>query len=76
MSAKSNSKTEKAVKKNSFFGFFREVKAEFKQITWPSKQETKKNLIAVIVFTVIFILVIGGMDLIFKNLFELVFGLK
>ena len=39
-------------------------------------KETKKNLIAVIVFTVIFILVIGGMDLIFKNLFELVFGLK
>ena len=60
----------------SLINFFREVKAEFKQITWPSKQETKKNLIAVIVFTVIFILVIGGMDLIFKNLFELVFGLK
>ena len=60
----------------SLINFFREVKAEFKQLTWPSKQETKKNLIAVIVFTVIFILVIGGMDLIFKNLFELVFGLK
>ena len=63
-------------KKFSLINFFREVKAEFKQITWPSKQETKKNLIAVIVFTVIFILVIDGMDLIFKNLFELVFGLK
>lgn len=63
-------------KKFGLINFFREVKAEFKQITWPSKQETKKNLIAVIIFTVIFILVIGGMDLIFKNLFELVFGLK
>ncbi len=63
-------------KKFGLINFFREVKAEFKQITWPSKQDTKKNLIAVIIFTVIFILLIGGMDLIFKNLFELVFGLK
>ena len=55
MSAKSNSKTEKAVKKNSFFGFFREVKAEVKRITWPSKDETKKALIAVIVFALIYI---------------------
>lgn len=62
--------------KNGLINFFREVKAEFKKITWPSKQDTKKNLIAVIIFTVIFILVVGGMDLIFKNLFELVFGLK
>ena len=69
-------KVQHSEKKFSLINFFREVKAEFKQITWPSKQETKKNLIAVIVFTVIFILVIGGMDLIFKNLFELVFGLK
>ena len=29
-------------KKFSLINFFREVKAEFKQITWPSKQETKK----------------------------------
>lgn len=63
-------------KKFGLINFFREVKAEFKKITWPSKQDTKKNLIAVIIFTVIFILVVGGMDLIFKNLFELVFGLK
>lgn len=64
------------LKKKGLINFFREVKAEFKKITWPSKQDTKKNLIAVIIFTVIFILVVGGMDLIFKNLFELVFGLK
>lgn len=76
MSAKSNSKTEKAVKKNSFFGFFREVKAEVKRITWPSKDETKKALIAVIVFALIYIVLVGGLDFIFKNLFEIILKLK
>ena len=36
MSAKKEVKTEKAVKKNGLVGFFREVKAEVKRITWPS----------------------------------------
>lgn len=56
--------------------FFREAKAEVKRITWPSKEDTKKNILAVLLFTAIFIIVVGGMDLIFKNLFEFVFGLK
>ena len=43
MSANNNAKTEKAVKSNGLFGFFREVKAEVKRITWPSKDETKKH---------------------------------
>ena len=67
------------VKESKKFGltkFFREVKAEVKRITWPSKEDTKKNLIAVLVFAAIFILVVGSMDFIFKNLFDLVFGLK
>ena len=46
--------------------FFRGVKAEIKRITWPPKEEAKKAIIAVI----------GVMDFVFKNLFELVFGLK
>ncbi len=33
--------------------FFRGVKAEIKRITWPPKEEAKKAIIAVIVFTVI-----------------------
>ncbi|WP_408869313.1 preprotein translocase subunit SecE [Clostridium perfringens] len=45
-------------------------------MTWPPKEEAKKAIIAVIVFTVISIALIGVMDFVFKNLFELVFGLK
>lgn len=74
MSAKQNVK--ESSRKFDLGKFFREVKAEVKRITWPSKEDTKKNLIAVLVFAAIFILVVGSMDLILKNLFDLVFGLK
>lgn len=76
MSAKSNAKTEKVVKNNGLVSFFREVKAEVKRITWPSKNETKKALIAVLIFTLIYTLLVGGLDFIFKNLFEIILKLK
>ncbi|SHK81163.1 protein translocase subunit secE/sec61 gamma [Clostridium cavendishii DSM 21758] len=56
--------------------FFREVKAEVKKITWPSKENTKKAILAVAAFTLISLVLIGAMDYIFQNLFELVFKLK
>ena len=58
------------------FGFFREVKAEVKRITWPSKEDTKKAILAVIVFVVISIILIGGFDFIFRNLLDFVFKIK
>ena len=69
--AKSN-----ADKKGGIFKFFREVKAEVKRITWPSKNETKKALIAVAVFVLIYVVIIGGFDYIFQNLFEVILKLK
>jgi preprotein translocase subunit SecE len=76
MSAKNNAKTEKTVKNNNLVGFFREVKAEVKRITWPSKDETKKAFIAVIVFTLMYTILVGGLDFIFKSLFEMILKLK
>jgi preprotein translocase subunit SecE len=76
MSVKNNMKTEKTIENNSFFGFFREVKAEVKRITWPSKDETKKAFIAVIVFTLMYTILVGGLDFIFKSLFEIILKLK
>ena len=69
--AKSN-----AAKKGGIFKFFREVKAEVKRITWPSKNDTKKALIAVDVVVLIYIVLVGGLDYIFQNLFEFIFKLK
>lgn len=76
MSVKSNVKTEKTIKSNSLVSFFREVKAEVKRITWPSKDETKKAFVAVVVFTLMYTILVGGLDFIFKSLFEMILKLK
>lgn len=76
MSVKDNAKTEKAVKNNGLFSFFREVKGEVKKITWPSKDETKKAFIAVIAFTLMYTILVGGFDFIFDNLFKMILKLK
>ncbi|GAB6168954.1 preprotein translocase subunit SecE [Clostridium carnis] len=62
--------------KGGIFKFFREVKAEVKRITWPSKNDTKKALIAVGVVVLIYVVLVGGFDYIFQNLFEFIFKLK
>jgi len=76
MSAKNNAKTEKTIESNGLFGFFREVKSEVKRITWPSKNETKKAFIAVIVFTLMYTILVGGLDSIFQSLFNMILKLK
>lgn len=55
-----------------FFKFLKEVKAEIKRITWPDKKDVKKASIAVATFCLFYILFIGGADIVFKNLFDLI----
>jgi preprotein translocase subunit SecE len=77
MSAKNSVKTDKTINNNNgLFGFFGEVKVEVKKITWPSKDETKKAFVAVIVFTLMYTILVGGLDFIFKSLFEMILKLK
>lgn len=68
--------TKKISEKHSISKFFREIKAEVKRITWPSKDDTKKALIAVGVVVLIYIILVGGLDYIFSSLFKLIFNLK
>ena len=68
--------TKKSPIKGGLFKFFREVKAEVKRITWPSKNETKKALIAVGVVVLIYLVLVGGLDYIFQNLFKWIFKFK
>ncbi|PRR79815.1 preprotein translocase subunit SecE [Clostridium vincentii] len=63
-------------KKSGIVKFFKGMKAEIKIITWPSKKETKKALIAVAVVTLIYVIWVGGFDYIFQNLFEAILKLK
>ena len=69
-----NTKAKNSERK-SISQFFREMKAEVKRITWPSKDDTKKALIAVGVVVLIYILLVGGLDYIFSSLFKLIFNL-
>lgn len=75
MAIKENTNT-KISEKRSIAKFFREIKAEVKRITWPSKEDTKKALIAVGVVVLIYIVLVGGLDYIFSSLFKLIFNLK
>lgn len=58
--------------KGGFFKFLKEVKGETKRITWPNKKEIKKATIAVATFCLIYIVLVGGLDMIFQNLFRIV----
>ncbi len=76
MSVKNNVETKKTIKNNSLFSFFREVKSEVKIITWPSKDETKKAFIAVIAFTLMYTILVSGLDSIFDRLFKMILKLN
>ena len=53
--------------------FFKELKAETKRITWPSKKDIKKASLAVATFSIIFVIFVGVVDYGFNNLFKLIF---
>jgi len=52
---------------NKVMSFFREVRAEFKNITWPKKDTLIQLTIVVISISVIISLILGGFDYIFTN---------
>ncbi len=52
---------------NKILGFFREVRAEFKNITWPKKDTLIQLTIVVISISVIISLILGGFDYIFTT---------
>ncbi|MBU5487230.1 preprotein translocase subunit SecE [Clostridium sp. MSJ-8] len=72
MTGKKNNKS----KKNGILKFFGGVKAEVKKITWPTKIEAKKALVALAVVAGIYLILVGGLDFIFQNLFEVILNLK
>ena len=47
-------------------GFFKGLKAEFKKITWPDRQATLKQSIAVVVISVVLGLIIAVLDSVVK----------
>jgi len=55
-----------------FFNFFKGLVSEFKRITWASKEDTKKAAIAIIIFCVIYVVIVGAIDLGFNSLVKII----
>ena len=58
------------------FKFFREIKAEVKRITWPTRKDVKKAAIAVGVLCLVYVTYVGVLDYAFQNLFTFIFKIK
>lgn len=56
-----------------FVGFFSDLGAETRRITWPSKEDTKKSTAAVIIFCAICVAIVAVLDYGFSNLFKVIF---
>ena len=56
-----------SAKKQKSPGFFSGVKAEFKKIVWPDRQETLKQAVAVVAISVVMGVIIAIIDYVAKN---------
>ena len=52
--------------------YFREVRSEMKMVSWPKREETIKLTLTVLVVSGIVGLYVGGLDLLFTKLLEIV----
>jgi len=51
--------------------FLKEVKMEIKKVNWPTRQETLKYTLIVVVVSVVVAAFLGGLDFIFAKLLEM-----
>ena len=75
MAANENIKkiSKQAATENGFFNFFKELKAEVRRITWPSKENVKKATATVLTFCLMYTVIVGVLDFSFKSLVRVVF---
>lgn len=73
MAVNGNVKVKEKSNENGIVKFFKELKAEVKRITWPSKKDIKKATIAVVSFSFLYVIFVGVLDYGFNNLYKLIF---
>ncbi|MDP4009538.1 MAG: preprotein translocase subunit SecE [Candidatus Shapirobacteria bacterium] len=56
--------------------YFNEVKAEFKNITWPKRETLIQLTVVVISISIVISLILGGFDFIFINSIRLLGEIK
>ena len=54
--------------------FFRDTRSELKKVVWPSKEDTKKNTLVVLVVVLIAAAVLFSLDAIFGGILGLIIG--
>jgi preprotein translocase subunit SecE len=55
-------------------GFTREVSAEIKKVSWPSRKELQESTVLVIITVFVLMVFIGIVDRIFSTIVELILG--
>ena len=60
-------------KKKGIVKYFKDAKAEFKKVVWPTPKETTKNTAVVLIMSALASLVIFGLDSLFGLLNKLAF---
>jgi len=73
MAVNGNIKVKENSNQKGIVKFFKNLKAETKRITWPSKKDIKKASIAVASFSFLFVIFVGLLDYGFNNLYKLIF---
>ena len=73
MAVNGNIKVKEKSNQKGIVKFFKDLKAEAKRITWPSKKDIKKATIAVATFSFLFVIFVGLLDYGFNNLYKLIF---
>ncbi len=58
----------------AFFRYLRDSWKEIRQVRWPNRKATWKMVLAVLVYTVLFVVLISVLDLFFTWLFNLILG--
>jgi len=56
----------------AFFRYLREAWGELRQVRWPNRKATWKMVLAVLIYTAIFVVFISLLDLFFSWLFNLI----
>ena len=72
---KTSDKTKKK-KQNRIVKWFKDLKSEFKKVTWPTKKKVINNTSVVLVTMVIASAFVGGLDYGLLKLFSFILGLE
>lgn len=65
------SKTKKASFGTRVKRFFKDIKAELKKVTWPTKEQLIHNTGVIIVFIIIITIILSLLDVAFAQLFKM-----